>query len=61
MDLRYNAGEVVTAMITPFDENLKIDYSALEKLVNHLIETGSDTLLIAGTTGESPTLSFEAS
>ncbi|MGN0192239.1 MAG: dihydrodipicolinate synthase family protein, partial [Candidatus Gastranaerophilaceae bacterium] len=58
MDLRYNAGEVVTAMITPFDENLKIDYSALEKLVNHLIETGSDTLLIAGTTGESPTLSF---
>lgn len=59
MDLRYNAGEVVTAMITPFDENLNIDYAAVEKLVNHLIETGSDAVLIAGTTGESPTLSCE--
>ena len=42
--MRYNAGEVITAMITPFDENLKVDYAALEKLVNHLIETGSDAI-----------------
>lgn len=57
--MRYNAGEVITAMITPFDENLKVDYAALEKLVNHLIETGSDAILVAGTTGECPTLTHE--
>lgn len=57
--MRYNAGEVITAMITPFDENLNVDYPALEKLVNHLIETGSDAILVAGTTGECPTLTHE--
>lgn len=57
--MRYNAGEVITAMITPFNKDLSIDYKALEKLVNHLIETGSDAILVAGTTGETPTLSHE--
>lgn len=57
--MRYNAGEVITAMITPFKEDLGVDYVALEKLINHLIANGSDTILVAGTTGETPTLSHE--
>ena len=57
--LRYNLGEIVTAMVTPFNADLSIDYPSLEKLVNHLIETGSDAILVAGTTGETPTLSHE--
>ncbi len=59
MTLRYDAGEVITAMVTPFDENLKIDFQALEKLIEHLITTGTDAILVAGTTGESPTLTHE--
>lgn len=59
MSLRYNAGEIITAMVTPFNEDLSIDYPSLEKLINHLIETGSDAILVAGTTGETPTLSHE--
>lgn len=59
MSVRYDAGEVITAMVTPFDKNLKIDYPALEKLVNHLVENGTDAILVAGTTGESPTLTHE--
>lgn len=57
--MRYNAGEIITAMITPFNEDLTIDFPALEKLINHLIETGTDAILVAGTTGETPTLSHE--
>ena len=59
MAMRFDAGEIITAMITPMDEDRKVDYKALEKLVNHLIETGSDALLVAGTTGESPTLTHD--
>ena len=54
-----NFGKIITAMVTPFDKNLKIDFSALEKLIEHLIKNGTDTLLVTGTTGESPTLSDE--
>ncbi len=57
--MRYDFGDVITAMITPFNEDLSIDYPALEKLVNHLLNTGSDAILVAGTTGETPTLSHE--
>lgn len=57
--MRYNVGEVITAMVTPFKEDLSIDFDALEKLVNHLINNGSDAILVAGTTGETPTLSHE--
>ena len=57
--MRFDAGEIITAMITPMDENRKVDFKSLEKLVNHLIETGSDALLVAGTTGESPTLTHD--
>ena len=57
--MRYNAGSLITAMITPFKEDLSVDYKAFEKLIEHLINTGSDALLIAGTTGETPTLTHE--
>lgn len=57
--MRYDAGKIITAMITPFNEDLSIDYVALEKLINHLIETGTDSILVAGTTGETPTLTHE--
>ncbi|MEZ4486525.1 MAG: 4-hydroxy-tetrahydrodipicolinate synthase [Cyanobacteriota/Melainabacteria group bacterium] len=50
-------GRVVTAMVTPFDEKGEsIDYGSLEKLVEHLIANATETILVAGTTGESPTL-----
>lgn len=52
-------GRVITAMVTPFDEQLKVDYKALENLIEHLLANGTDTLLVAGTTGESPNLSDE--
>ncbi|MCD7779108.1 MAG: 4-hydroxy-tetrahydrodipicolinate synthase [Candidatus Gastranaerophilales bacterium] len=57
--MRYNAGEIITAMITPFNEDLSIDYNSLEKLINHLIKSGTEGILTAGTTGETPTLSHE--
>jgi len=44
------------AMVTPFDKNLEVDYSALEKLTEHLIQGGVDYLVVMGTTAESPTL-----
>ena len=56
---RYNVGEVVTAMVTPLDENLQIDFAQVEKLVEHLAQNGSDAVVVAGTTGESPTLTHE--
>ncbi len=59
MGLRYDCGEVITAMVTPMDKNGAIDYDKVEILAKHLIENGSDALLVAGTTGESPTLTNE--
>ncbi len=59
MSLRYDAGEVITAMVTPFNEKREVDFEALEKLVRHLIASSSDAILVAGTTGESPTLTHE--
>lgn len=54
-----NFGQIITAMVTPFDANGEIDFPATKNLVEHLIESGSDGLVVAGTTGESPTLSTE--
>lgn len=59
MALRYDAGEVITAMVTPFNEKKEIDYNKAEELAKYLINHGSDALLVAGTTGEGPTLSHE--
>jgi len=52
-------GQILTAMVTPFDQNEEIDYNATRNLVNHLIANGSDGLVVAGTTGESATLETE--
>lgn len=54
-----NIGRISTAMVTPFQDDGSIDYSATEKLVEHLIATGTESLVVCGTTGESPTLSTE--
>ncbi|WP_271001388.1 4-hydroxy-tetrahydrodipicolinate synthase [Listeria seeligeri] len=53
-------GKVITAMVTPIhpDKN-KVCKKRIHHLVNHLIENGTDGLVIAGTTGESPTLSHD--
>ena len=59
MAIRFDAGEVITAMVTPFDKNREIDYNKVEELTKYLINNGSDTLLVAGTTGEGPTLTHE--
>ncbi|MDF2606633.1 MAG: dihydrodipicolinate synthase [Bacillales bacterium] len=52
-------GRVLTAMVTPFDASGEIDFSLTEVLIEHLIANGTDTLVVAGTTGESPTLSTD--
>lgn len=59
MALRYDCGEVVTAMITPMTELGAIDYDRVESLAAHLVDSGSEAILVAGTTGESPTLTNE--
>jgi 4-hydroxy-tetrahydrodipicolinate synthase len=52
-------GKIVTAMVTPFDNKGNIDFAKTTKLVNYLLENGTDSLVVAGTTGESPTLTTE--
>jgi 4-hydroxy-tetrahydrodipicolinate synthase len=52
-------GEVLTAMVTPFDRDGAVDFEAFRRLCTHLLENGSDGVVVAGTTGESPTLSDE--
>ncbi|HEY9812664.1 MAG TPA: 4-hydroxy-tetrahydrodipicolinate synthase [Candidatus Sericytochromatia bacterium] len=52
-------GKVITAMVTPFKEDESVNYDLAEQLAAHLAENGSDGLVICGTTGESPTLSWD--
>lgn len=52
-------GRVLTAMITPFREDGHLDYDLAERLADYLVEHGSDTLVVCGTTGESPTLTWD--
>ncbi|REJ19556.1 MAG: 4-hydroxy-tetrahydrodipicolinate synthase [Bacillaceae bacterium] len=52
-------GRISTAMVTPFDNNGNIDFQKTEKLVEYLIHHGTDSIVVAGTTGESPTLTTE--
>ena len=49
-------GEVLTAVVTPFDVDGAVDYERFRELAQFLVEHGSDGLVVAGTTGESPTL-----
>ena len=50
-------GTILTAMVTPFDAGEAVDHGKLAELADHLLANGSDGLVVAGTTGESPTLS----
>ncbi|OZU90268.1 4-hydroxy-tetrahydrodipicolinate synthase [Virgibacillus indicus] len=52
-------GSVLTAMVTPFDKNGQVDFEQTSILIEYLLKKGTDGLVIAGTTGESPTLSAE--
>ena len=52
-------GRVLTAMVTPFDSSLEVDYGQARKLAGYLADNGSDGIVVAGTTGESPTLTRE--
>ncbi|MEN2766393.1 4-hydroxy-tetrahydrodipicolinate synthase [Ornithinibacillus xuwenensis] len=51
-----NFGKVLTAMVTPFNNQGEIDFEETTKLVNYLLKNGTEGLVVAGTTGESPTL-----
>ena len=57
--MRADLGSILTAMVTPFDADGKIDERAAVRLMNHLVEHGCDGLVICGTTGEATTLSEE--
>jgi 4-hydroxy-tetrahydrodipicolinate synthase len=52
-------GRLLTAMVTPFDEKGVVDYSQAKKLALALLNSGSDGLVVSGTTGESPTLGHD--
>lgn len=52
-------GQMLTAMVTPFDKNGGIDVEAVTNLVEYLLANGSDGIVVCGTTGESPTLSHK--
>jgi len=52
-------GKVITAMVTPFDYKGNVDFVKTTQLVNYLIANGTDSIVVSGTTGESPTLSTE--
>lgn len=52
-------GPIATAMVTPFQIDGSINYTVTELLIEHLLSTGTDSLVVCGTTGESPTLTME--
>ena len=54
-----NLGAILTAMVTPFDADGRVDEEAAVRLMHHLVEHGSDGLVICGTTGEASTLTDE--
>ena len=59
MSLRNTLRGTGVAMVTPFKKNEEVDYQALEKLIDHLINNGVEYLVTLGTTGETPTLTKE--
>ncbi|MEA2273798.1 MAG: 4-hydroxy-tetrahydrodipicolinate synthase, partial [Solirubrobacteraceae bacterium] len=54
-----NLGAILTAIVTPFDASLRVDEEAFVAIGRHLLDHGSDGLVVCGTTGEAPTLSDE--
>ena len=51
-------GRLITAMITPFKENLDLDLDRTEELADRLVKGGTDSIIVCGTTGESPTVFY---
>ena len=51
-------GRMIPAMVTPFDENRELDVDKVQALAARLVDGGSDSLIINGTTGESPTVFY---
>jgi 4-hydroxy-tetrahydrodipicolinate synthase len=49
-------GNVLTAMVTPFHDDGSVDFDSFQRLARHLVENGSDGVVVSGTTGESPNL-----
>ncbi len=54
-----NLGRLLTAMVTPFDQGGNVDYEQAKRLAIALLDSGSQGLVVAGTTGESPTLTID--
>ena len=52
-------GRLLTAMVTPFDSDGRVDYAQARRLAEALVASGSDGVVVAGTTGESPTLTHD--
>ena len=52
-------GRLMTAMVTPFDDNGEVDYERAKLLARSLLDSGSEGVVVSGTTGESPTLTTE--
>ena len=59
MSLRCDLGELITAMVTPMDNERAIDFESVEKISKYLLEQQTDAIVVAGTTGESPTLTHD--
>ena len=51
-------GRLITAMITPFDENRELDLNRVEEFADRLVKGGTDSVVVCGTTGESPTVLY---
>src|SRR5262249_56650581 len=56
---RAMADEVITAVVTPFGADGSVDLDRFRAVLRHLVATGSDGVVVAGTTGEAPTLTDE--
>jgi 4-hydroxy-tetrahydrodipicolinate synthase len=52
-------GRIITAMVTPFNNDYTVNYQAAGELAKYLVDNGSDGLVIAGTTGESSTMTYD--
>ena len=57
--MRLADADLLTAIVTPFDDQGQVDFASLEKLTNYLIDQGSNGFVIGGTTGETPTLTHD--
>ncbi|KRL04628.1 4-hydroxy-tetrahydrodipicolinate synthase [Liquorilactobacillus oeni] len=57
--MKFNNAEIITAMATPFDDEGQVSFERLRVLIEHLLQTGTEGILVSGTTGEGPTLNVD--